>query len=152
MIIFGWGHQTIKIFGPTFSYHCSHCDNEEYWVLTRCITWFTVFFIPIIPYSFKYFLSCPICQYGITPDNQQVEQIKPIAEVNQLLISKKITEIEYRAKIAQLENGESSSVEGKIIKEKSSSISGKNKFCSKCGFMAAKDMKFCGNCGVKIFD
>src|SRR3990167_6580332 len=98
MIIFGWGHQTIKNFGPTFKNHCSHCNNEEYWTLTRHTTWFTLFFIPIIPYSVKYFLSCPICQYGITLDNKQVEQIKPIAEANQLLIDGKITEVEYKNK------------------------------------------------------
>jgi len=55
MIIFGWGHQTIKNIGPTFKNHCSHCNNEDYWTLTKYTTWFTLFFIPVIPYSIKYF-------------------------------------------------------------------------------------------------
>ena len=57
MIIFGWNFQTIKQIGFVFKKVCEHCNNEEYWVLTRTITWFTLFFIPVIPYSFKFFLK-----------------------------------------------------------------------------------------------
>ena len=150
MIIFGWGHQTTKNFGPTFKNHCSHCNNEDYWTLTKYTTWFTLFFIPVIPYSIKYFLSCPVCQYGITLDSNQLEQIKPIAEANQLLIDGKITEIEYKAKVEQLGNG-SSSVEGEVIEQKPiSDKSETNKFCSGCGTVITEDTKFCGNCGSKI--
>lgn len=150
MIIFGWGHQTIKNIGPTFKNHCSHCNNEDYWTLTKYTTWFTLFFIPVIPYSIKYFLSCPVCQYGITLDSNQLEQIKPIAEANQLLIDGKITEIEYKNKVEQLGNG-SSSVEGEVIEQKpTSDISETNKFCSECGTVITEDTKFCGNCGAKI--
>lgn len=151
MIIFGWGHQTIKNIGPTFKNHCNHCNNEDYWTLTKYTTWFTLFFIPVIPYSIKYFLSCPVCQYGITLDNNQLEQIKPIAEANQLLIDGKITEIEYKAKVEQLGNG-APSVEGEVIEEKPlSNTEETNKFCSECGTKISEDTKFCGNCGTKIF-
>lgn len=152
MIIFGWGHQTIKNIGPTFKNHCSHCNNEDYWALTKYTTWFTLFFIPVIPYSIKYFLSCPVCQYGITLDSNQLEQIKPIAETNQLLIDGKITETEYKAKVEQLGSG-APSVEGEVIEEKPSSNTGEtNKFCSECGTKITEDTKFCGNCGAKIFN
>lgn len=152
MIIFGWGHQTIKNIGPTFKNHCSHCNNEDYWTLTKYTTWFTLFFIPVIPYSIKYFLSCPVCQYGITLDSNQLEQIKPIAEANQLLIDGKITEIEYKAKVEQLGSG-APSVESEVIEEKPlSNAEETNKFCSECGTKITEDTKFCGNCGAKIFN
>ncbi len=152
MIIFGWGYQTIKNIGPTFKNRCSHCNNEDYWILTKYITWFTLFFIPVIPYSIKYFLSCPICQYGIILDSNQLEQIKPIAEANQLLIDGKITEIEYKAKVEQLDS-EVPSVEGEVIKEKFLNNTGEtNKFCSECGTKITEGTKFCGNCGAKIFN
>ncbi len=151
MIIFGWGHQTTKNFGPTFKNHCSHCNNEEYWVLTRIMTWFTLFFIPVFPYSIKYFLSCPICQYGLTLDSKQIEQIKPIAEANQLLIDGKITEAEYKTQINQLGSGASVHVEGEATEQKVLS-GGKEdiSFCSECGTKITKEIKFCGNCGVKV--
>ena len=81
-----------------------------------------------------------------------MEQIKPIAETNQLLIDGKITEIEYKAKVEQLGNG-SSSVEGEVIEQKpTSNMSERNKFCSECGTVITEDTKFCGNCGAKIFN
>jgi tetratricopeptide (TPR) repeat protein len=108
MIIFGWGRQTIKQIGVTFKKLCSHCQNEDYWILTRYMTWFTLFFIPVFPYSIKYFLSCPICKYGLTLDQKQIDQFKPLAEINQLLIDGKITNDEYqmRLKKGTLENSE----------------------------------------------
>ena len=63
--IFGWGRQLKKKFGPVFKKMCSHCHNEDYWIFLRISTWFTLFFIPVIPYSWKYFLACPICEYGV---------------------------------------------------------------------------------------
>lgn len=152
MIIFGWGHQTIKNIGLTFKNHCSHCNNEDYWVLTKYMTWFTLFFIPVIPYSSRYFLSCPVCQYGITLDNNQLEQVKPIAEANQLLIDGRVTEIEYKNKFEHL-GVEVSAAANAIIEERPlSSLVEMNKFCSECGVKIVEDTKFCGNCGVKIFN
>ena len=151
MIIFGWGHQTTKNFGPTFKNHCSHCNNEEYWILNRIMTWFTLFFIPVFPYSIKYFLSCPICQYGLTLDSKQIEQIKPIAEANQLLIDGKITEAEYKVQMSQLDSGSPTLIEAKTIEPKALSGGNENiSFCSECGTEVTKEIKFCGNCCVKV--
>lgn len=150
MIIFGWGHQTTKNFGPTFKNHCSHCNNDEYWVLTRIMTWFTLFFIPVFPYSIKYFLSCPICQYGLTLDSKQTDEIKPIAVANQLLIDGKISESEYNIRVNQLGNGEPAQTEAKVVETKALGGSSDNLvFCSECGTSITKEVKFCGNCGIK---
>jgi len=70
------------------------------------MTWFTLFFIPVFPYSIKYFLSCPICKYGLVLDQKQINEIKPLAEANQLLIDGKITKEEYQDKLNQLSAGE----------------------------------------------
>ena len=43
------------------------------------MTWFTLFFIPVIPYEIKFFLTCPICQYGINRDTAQFHELKPDA-------------------------------------------------------------------------
>lgn len=151
MIIFGWGHQTTKNFGPTFKNHCSHCNNDDYWTLARYITWFTLFFIPVLPYSTKYFLSCPVCQYGLTLNSEQVAQFKPIAEINQLLIDHKITEVEYKIKIEQLSSGAKTPVKAEIIDSNTLAKSTESSFfCSECGSKLTEDIKFCGNCGAKI--
>jgi len=75
---------------------CQHCGNEQPWYLARVSTWFTLFFIPVFPYSVKRLYICPICQshYEITPD--QYEAMRPIAEANQRLQEGKITNQQHR--------------------------------------------------------
>lgn len=152
-ILFGWGHQTTKIFGVTIKNLCSNCNNEEYWVLQRTITWFTLFFIPVIPYSIKYFMHCPICERGIYLDNNQIEIFRPLAENNQLLIDGEITPEEHAIRLGvQLEQKTEPALEevqpAKQIADKSSSP----KFCTECGTSIIDSSKFCGKCGVKILN
>lgn len=108
-------------------------------------------FIPVFPYSIKYFLSCPVCQYGLTLDSEQTEKIKPLAESNQLLMDGKITEAEYKARTNQLGSGSPTPVEVEVIEQKEL-VSGNEEFnfCSECGTKVTKEIKFCGNCGIKV--
>lgn len=150
MFIFGWGHQTIKQIGAVFKNLCSHCHNEEYWILTRITTWFTFFFIPVIPYSVRYFLSCPICKYGLTLDDKQIGELKPIAETNQLLVDGQITQDEYQFRMKRLNDPSLQRVEAKVVEP--NTLGGNNKgpiYCAKCGNQVTKEIKFCGNCGNK---
>jgi len=121
MILFGWGHQMRKDFGPVFQNHCAHCNNDEYWTLHRISVWFTLFFIPVFPYEWKYVLLCPICTYGIELDSNQINQLKPIAANNSALIKGKISEKEYGERTRLLEGGgDEQNVEKKqnVMKEK----------------------------------
>jgi hypothetical protein len=151
MIIFGWGRQTEKQIGIAFKNLCSHCHNEDYWVLSKITTWFTLFFIPVIPYSDKYFLACPVCKYGLTLDYKQVEEIKPLAETNQLLIDGKITVDEHQGLLAKLHEGSADPLEAEVLEVKSMASKEKNlTYCGNCGTVITKDIKFCGNCGTGI--
>ncbi len=153
-IFFGWGHTTKKMFGPVFKQVCNHCHNEEYWVLTRIRVWFTLFFIPLIPYENKYFLSCPICEYGLTLNTEQIKQFQPLAETNQLLVSGSISEAEYGSRVRALNGGPTQEevavrdVEVEVQPDEQSSTS--QKFCSECGSKIIPEAKFCGKCGVSI--
>ena len=42
----------------------------------RLTSWFTLFFIPLIPLKSEYFISCPICEYGFKIDKHEKERIK----------------------------------------------------------------------------
>lgn len=60
-----WGTRGFnKIMGYTKQYTCRHCNNISAWELVRTSRWFTLFFIPIFPFSFKYLALCPVCQHG----------------------------------------------------------------------------------------
>lgn len=149
-IIFGY-RTLVKNIGAVFKRMCDHCHNEKYWVLTQTTRWFTLFFIPIIPSSSKYFLSCPICKYGFTLKDDQVKSIKPIAETNQLLVEGKITEAEYNIRMNRLNGGSSNTTETKasnpeVLVQETEKLS----YCASCGTQVTKELKFCGNCGTAI--
>lgn len=115
-IIFGWGRQTTWNIGPVFRQQCSHCNNNEFWVLLRRTTWFTLFFIPIIPYKSAWWCLCPICKYGIELKPEQVQKLKPIAEANQQLNKGEITEQQYQIKMASI-NGSTTIQEPEQVTE-----------------------------------
>ena len=153
-IFFGWGHTTKKVFGPVFKHMCSHCHNEEYWILARVRVWFTLFFIPLIPYENKYYLTCPICEYGMTLNSEQISTFVPIAEVNQLLVDGHITKEEYQRRVMAL-NGETApaldetkihDVEPEMSTDDEDDT--EKRFCSQCGKQVLPDAKFCGGCGT----
>ncbi|MDP4145864.1 MAG: zinc-ribbon domain-containing protein [Bacillota bacterium] len=76
MIIWGWGRITRKIIGPAFQRICSHCNTTQIWRLCIMRTWFTLFFIPIIPYKKRYCVICPNCKSYIELTEQQFEKMK----------------------------------------------------------------------------
>ncbi|MCL2400703.1 MAG: zinc ribbon domain-containing protein [Defluviitaleaceae bacterium] len=62
MIIFGWGHHKTEDCGNIQSTTvCMNCNNTVYRAVVKDTTYFTLFFIPLIPYDTKRLLICPIC-------------------------------------------------------------------------------------------
>ncbi len=153
-IIFGWGRQTTWNVGPVFRQHCNHCNNDEYWRLLRRTTWFTLFFIPIIPYATQWWLLCPVCQYGLKLKDDQVKQFQPIAEGNQLLATKQITEQEYQMRVAALNGTPVAAAETPSLPEAQAEIAEEAKtdstYCGDCGKELASDGRFCVHCGSEI--
>ena len=150
-IIFGWGRRTVKNIGVVFKNICNNCHNEEYWVMTRVMTWFTLFFIPVIPYETKYFLSCPVCKYGITLDGEQLEKLRPIAETNQLLAEGQITQEDYGKRLKELDSASVDQVEVEAKEEKALPENTSDFFfCPECGRKVDKKAKFCRHCGNLI--
>lgn len=155
MIIFGWGHQTIKNFGITFKNYCSSCNNEDYWQLLRITTWFTLFFIPIIPYKQKYFLMCPVCEKGIYLKGDKFDELRDLAEANTDLANNRITIQEYNERIANSKKGENENnkyIEGEVELEAQDQKSDKSRviFCANCGLKNNFENNFCQECGEKI--
>lgn len=102
LFIFGWGRQTIKNHGPVRMFHCDHCNNDKYWTLYSKRTWFTLFFIPVIPYQTENVLLCPICNHGIQLDSKQFDEFKAIAQCNMDLVNKKITQEQHNDIMSRL--------------------------------------------------
>jgi hypothetical protein len=76
MIIWGWGKVTKKVIGRLMVRQCSHCNSVTAWELCLVRTWFTLFFIPIIPYSKKYCVVCSNCGSYIALNKEQYLKYK----------------------------------------------------------------------------
>lgn len=101
-ILFGWGKQTLKKHGPVFKNHCDRCNNEELWQLYTRRTWFTLFFIPVIPYSTEHLVACPVCSFGAVITEAKFKELKAIAEGNIDSVNKKLDEDEHKNKVNQV--------------------------------------------------
>lgn len=76
MLIFGWGKVTRRYLGGVYQKLCSYCNTNAMWQLCVMRTWFTLFFIPVIPYSSKYCIICPKCGSYIELSKEEFEKIK----------------------------------------------------------------------------
>ncbi len=101
-IIFGWGKKTMKDEGPVTRSTCKHCKNNDVWELYTRRTWFTLFFIPLIPYSTEHMLVCPVCNYGYIVDKAKFAELREIARCNVELMDEKITEEEHVKRMEQI--------------------------------------------------
>jgi hypothetical protein len=70
-LLFGLGKQTIKEMGNTDSIQCGRCNNVNPWKYRKYSTWFTLFFIPVIPYKNMYVKECPICKAAVKVDKDE---------------------------------------------------------------------------------
>lgn len=76
MIVFGFGKVTKKVVGLVFERACQYCNSTHLWQLCIIRTWFTLFFIPIIPYSKRYCVVCPNCGSFVELTEAQFEEMK----------------------------------------------------------------------------
>ena len=98
-IIFGWGHQTMKQYGATLPIKCSNCNNSVFLHLVQTRTWFTLFFIPVIPYESKHYLLCEVCGQGIELTGEQIEGAKELNQATLSFLSKDISEEQYKGRL-----------------------------------------------------
>ncbi|HEV8536660.1 MAG TPA: zinc-ribbon domain-containing protein [Candidatus Limnocylindria bacterium] len=64
-IIWGYRRPAAKDLGPVLAVTCSSCGALDFWHLHRSMTWFTLFFIPVLPLLRQHFLLCPKCGNGM---------------------------------------------------------------------------------------
>jgi len=112
-------------------------------------TWFTLFFIPVFPYENKYFLSCPVCSFGVKLDSAKFNELKPFAELNMSLVEGKITSEQYNLQLNSISvtNVIEAPQEAKKLTPKK--VVG-SLHCVNCGTKIITGANFCRNCGKQI--
>jgi hypothetical protein len=93
--IFGWGRRTKKNFGPALPVVCPNCGNRTWFNYLTQRTWFTLFFIPVIPYESKKFLLCPVCSRGVQLKGDQGNTARQLSVLALQLKTGQITEDDF---------------------------------------------------------
>ncbi len=71
-----WGFtQTEKELGFVGYFHCYKCNNDGNWQLKKVTNWFTIFFIPVIPFRRKYYVYCPVCHDATQVPKEEAKRI-----------------------------------------------------------------------------
>lgn len=71
-----WGFRdTDRELGTVDYLHCNRCNNDSNWRLQRTTSWFTLFFIPVIPYRRVYYVYCPICHWTTEIPKEEAKRI-----------------------------------------------------------------------------
>jgi hypothetical protein len=103
MIIFGWGRVTNKDYGPTMATKCPNCHNDVWLQLHTYRKWFTLFFIPVFPYSSKHLLLCDVCSQGVELKGEQIQTAKQMNELTNGLFTETISKDEYWSRVDKIE-------------------------------------------------
>lgn len=77
LTIIGFGKVTFKDLGETGTEQtCVWCAARVVYHLVLVRTWFTYFFIPVIPYRRAHLAGCPECGEGILISGEEVKAAK----------------------------------------------------------------------------
>jgi uncharacterized protein YbaR (Trm112 family) len=103
IILFGWSFKTEKTIGPARKQHCPICNREEFHILHRESRWFTLFFVPVVPYEHHYTLYCPFCKHTEELPAGESKKLKPLAELHRAFMIGELHEQIYRNKVLALD-------------------------------------------------
>lgn len=93
--VFGWGRTTTSDEGPTVPLNCPNCKNDTWYHLVAYRRWFTLFFIPVVPYSNHTMLVCPVCSAGLELKGAAADNAYHINQAAQQFLAEEIEEAEY---------------------------------------------------------
>ena len=97
--VFGWRTGKPEDYGACMPAQCNRYGNESLWHLLHTQSWFTLFFIPLIPYNSRHYLACPICMNAEEIHGSQVEEMKALCESAKKLQDKLISTDEFLEKV-----------------------------------------------------
>jgi len=110
VIIFGWGRGKTKDHGEALPMTCPQCHNETFYHYFSVTRWLTLFFIPVIPYSTKHFLVCPVCTRAMPLDAAGRERAKQMVELTSSFRSGQLAQEPYLARMREMGGGAQPSI------------------------------------------
>ena len=77
--------------------------------------WFTLFFIPVIPYESGHLMICPVCGHGMELDKAQQQAAGEMTALNKQFGEGQISEGEYETRAAMIRLWETYARENGVI-------------------------------------
>ena len=102
MIVFGWGRRTVHDAGPVAFQKCERCQNRSWFHLLTIRRWFTLFFIPIIPYETRHRMICPVCTAGVDLVGEGLARARRLNQIAVGYTTQQITGDEYNARYNEI--------------------------------------------------
>jgi zinc-ribbon family len=90
LFVFGWGRTTQQHIHSVMRVRCPNCNNVATWHALGRTTWFTLFFVPVIPYNKYYFLHCEVCSRGFELSREEFIKAQTLADLRNDYYEKKL--------------------------------------------------------------
>ena len=81
---------------------CPNCHNQTFYRYTTVTKWFSLFFIPLIPYSTKHYLVCPVCTRAVLLEGELKANAPRLVELTSQLQAGSITPEIYASQVREL--------------------------------------------------
>jgi hypothetical protein len=102
VIIFGYRGGKRKDLGEALPIRCPQCNNLTFYRYMSVTSWFSLFFIPVIPLKRRDYLVCPICTRALGLRNDQREMASRLVELTTKYRAGELAEADYQAQLRAL--------------------------------------------------
>ncbi len=106
MIIFGYHGGRRKDLGEALPMRCPRCNNATFYRYMTVTSWFSLFFIPILPLKRRDYLVCPICTRALELRRDQREMAWRLVELTTKYRAGEMAEAEYQTQLRALTGAE----------------------------------------------
>ena len=77
----GFGPRKPRDRGEVAPALCPNCGNHVTFHLLEIRSWFSLFFIPLIPGKARHVVYCPVCQYGVQVTGDALEAARDLVDL-----------------------------------------------------------------------
>jgi hypothetical protein len=106
MIIFGYRGGKRKDLGEALPMRCPQCNNATFYRYMTVTSWFSLFFVPVIPLKRRDYLVCPICTRALVLRKDQREMASKLVELTSRYRAGAFGEADYQAQLRALTGAE----------------------------------------------
>jgi hypothetical protein len=99
VIIFGYHGGKRKDLGEALPLHCPRCNNATTYRWMSVTSWFSLFFIPLIPLKRRDYLVCPICTRAIELTRDRREMAANLVALASRFRSGELSQEDYLAQV-----------------------------------------------------